>query len=264
MMKKSLLLGMIVFISLLLSACNQATDPENDELQRFESYDLTDIENCLDTFRDSDEATICDDTERNSLIKEYLNHYSEYFDFAATDTTSRLSYLEGHDKEFISIVLNFNEITTEYQSNQYVDLYLAIYDNVLNDLLSLATNENVYLNINFGSSNHEMMYVFQYSNRFNEIFIQLKFRYTIEEEALTVLDENFPVIDAELIDDTISTVIVVVYGSDDFIAVNFDKVTSTYKINIQPSNEAEIATNANQQVIDIISKYLEGYTQLDW
>ena len=263
MMKRSLLLGMIFFVSLLLSACKQ-TETETDELKRFESYDLTDLENCLDTFRDTEGTTICDYTERDALIEEYLNHYDEYFDFASTDTNSRLSYLEGHDNDFISIVINFNEITSEYQSNQYVELYLAIYDNVLEDLFSLATNENVYLNINFDSSNHEMMYVFQYSNRFSKIFSQLKFRFTIEEEALTVLDENFPVIDAELLGDTLSTAIVVVYGNDNDIAVNIDKATSTYKINIQSSSDGEDTTITNQQVIDIISTYLEGYTYLEW
>ena len=85
-----------------------------------------------------------------------------------------------------------------------------------------------------------------------------------ETNSLTVLDENFPVIDAELLGDTLSTAIVVVYGNDNDIAVNIDKATLTYKINIQSSSDGEDTTITNQQVIDIISTYLEGYTYLEW
>ena len=161
-MKRIGLVVTVFTVLLFLIACNQT---DEYEVPTIEEYDMTEIEDCINTFRDADENTVCDSVERETLMTDYQTHFMQYFDFSIEITEWALIYSEEDGYDMLRVDLHFKEITPEYQEDENVELFFAIYESVLEDFNSLIIDEEHYIFTWFaGPNNYDISHVFMSSS----------------------------------------------------------------------------------------------------
>lgn len=254
-MKRIVLVATIFTVSLFLIACNQT---EVYEVPTIEEYDMTEIEDCVNTFRDTDENTVCDSAQREILMNDYQTHFMQYFDFSIESPETALDYSESNGSDTISVTLLFKNISSDYIDDDYVELFLDIYKAVVEDFSNLAINEEYYILTGFSGSNNIITHNFMTSTTYGSE--QVRFGFRTDDNELTVFEDKVSSLEGYLNDDEFTTSSITVHGTVNEIRVDVDLVELTYMIRVIHVEAGEVATITIQEVDDIVSQYLTGYT----
>ena len=134
-MKRSFMLLIVLFVTILLSACTSSTD---SELIEFADYDFTNLTMCLDAMMDEDDETICSQEDSNTYLKAYADYFTQYLD-PQLITNASMSYLSR-------LVMNiaFEELPTSFGQDS-IDIMNQVVEKINSDISDIILNDLGYV-----------------------------------------------------------------------------------------------------------------------
>lgn len=242
----------MIVLLLFLTACS---DKRKVDLSGF---DLTDLNNCMIAFSDSDQNTNCDRTQQETYIKAYSDYFLDRFDDEGV-----LSYPQFFGivpvavSEDIVISISYTNIAVGAEGIDY-DMIQEIFEQISYDITELT---DVYTQtfVRFAFQNYVTFTFVAVNNQPNGDDFHTR------EISMATQDDLVP----EMFDDAFQTYLPS-FGDKSYWTTTLEIITSDYKviININPTEkEYQVALTENkathfiteQEINDKLETLLDGY-----